>query len=175
MFWNFFCFFLGAIVGAFALMVYIGKTHNPKPGKPQPASPQALEPATSPTISRPAKGKPLDLVGSGEFSCEIVGESNYQSALNNICGGKTEQGHEIDVPAQLQLDNTNAYDPLAVKVCIRGQKVGHLSRVAARHFRATHHAAIDAGVDAFNCMARITGGWDRPDSEGSYGVRLDIA
>ena len=42
----------------------------------------------------------LDLPGPDMFAVEVVGESNYQDALESICAGRTEDGHEFDVRAR---------------------------------------------------------------------------
>lgn len=59
---------------------------------------------------------------------DVVGESNYQPALNAITGrrGWVEVRHECT--AVLVLEPTNPYDPNAVRVEIKGHLVGYLSR-----------------------------------------------
>lgn len=106
----------------------------------------------------------------GKFEGEVVGESHYQEALDQIAGGKTRDGHDLIVEARLVLENDNKHDPLAVVVYIGAEKVGHLSRGAARRFRkeATQNTRV------FLCRARITGGWRDGRSSGYYGVELDM-
>ena len=58
-------------------------------------------------------------------------ESHYQENLDLICGGKTEDGHEKEVPALLFCENDNRYDKNAVRVEINELTVGHLPREAA--------------------------------------------
>ena len=36
---------------------------------------------------------------SEDYPLEVVGESHYQKALNNICGGKDDEGHREEVVA----------------------------------------------------------------------------
>lgn len=59
---------------------------------------------------------------------DVVGESNYQPALRAITGRRewVEVRHECT--AVLVLEPTNPYDPNAVRVEIKGQLVGYLSR-----------------------------------------------
>ena len=109
--------------------------------------------------------------GPGFYEFDIVGESHYQEALNEICGGKVKQGHFKTVTAKLFPEDENPHDPMAVCVQIEGRTVGYLSRENARKMRAQlPHAGV-----FWKVAAKIVGGWD--DGEGSvghYGVKLDI-
>jgi hypothetical protein len=69
--------------------------------------------ASAPT-ARP--GPAEYLVGDGEFLTEVVGESNYQRALETICGGRCEEGHNKHVVATLVLEDSNRHDSNAVRV-----------------------------------------------------------
>jgi len=105
----------------------------------------------------------------GEFDLAVVGESHYQKALDEICGGKTEEGHQRNIEAQLIPEPKNPHDKNAVRVEIAGQTVGYLSQgKALRYAEAFGPKTVTA------CGALITGGWKRKDSEGSYGVSLDL-
>ena len=53
----------------------------------------------------------LHIDGPGEFAFDVVGESHYQSALNKICGGRSEDGYSLDVEAALVHEDDNKYDP----------------------------------------------------------------
>jgi len=117
---------------------------------------------------------PADLLGDGSFPLEIVGESRYQEALDRICGGRTRKGHSLGIPASLVLEDANPKDPLAVRVDIGGQTVGHLAREMARTYRE-RLAAIGQVQPVFACHAWVRGGWDRGgDDVGHYGVRLNV-
>ena len=103
------------------------------------------------------------------FVLPAVGESNYQEALRSICGEPSENGEDRIVDAVLILEDSNPYDPQAVRVDIPGKTVGYLSRANARRFRKSHAEA------STTCKARIRGGWDRGGGDtGSYGVSLDV-
>lgn len=106
----------------------------------------------------------------GKFDGEVVGEANYQDALDRIAGGKTRDGHELEVDARLVLEDDNPHDNKAVQVCIGDETVGYLSRGAARRFRAS----APPNTTVFMCRARIVGGWKRGRDTGHYGVELDI-
>lgn len=115
-----------------------------------------------------------ELPGPGTFSVEIVGESYYQDALNEIAGGKTFEGVEKVVEAQLVLEDSNPKDPKAVRVDVDGRPVGYLSREVARQYRTRLADAGHPQVDAF-CKAVIRGGWDRGGGDtGHFGVWLDL-
>ena len=108
--------------------------------------------------------------GPGDFEIEVVGESHYQDALENITGGKTEDGHEMEKDALLIHHDENPYDNQAVVVSIEGEIVGYLNRKLARQFRVKMKEAGVAGQPAV-CRALIVGGWDRGDGdEGHFGV-----
>lgn len=128
-----------------------------------------LEPAGA----APASSAPLRIVGDGRFDYEIVGESYYQAALDEICGGKCVEGHQIELPAALVPDPTNEHDPNAVKVVIRGKHVGFLARSEAAAYRKALSTA-GRGAATAQTSAKIVGGWDDGEDEGHYGVKLDI-
>lgn len=114
------------------------------------------------------------LDGPGTFSIDIVGESHYQDELEEITGGKTEEGHRMEVDALLVHDDGNRYDNKAVAVSIEGEIVGHLDKKLARQFRKRMAEAGIAGYPAA-CKAYIVGGWDRGGGdEGQFGVKLDL-
>jgi hypothetical protein len=113
------------------------------------------------------------LRGPGLYDFDIVGESYYQDALEEICGGKTIQGHQKEVMAILIHEDNNPKDDKAIRVDIEGMTVGYLERKFAREYRKR---LSEAGYPdlAAACNALITGGWRRYESEGHFGVRLDL-
>lgn len=117
---------------------------------------------------------PEALSGKGAYSLPVVGESHYQDALNQVCGGRTEDGHDREVTATLVLDDGNEYDELAVRVDVRGRTIGYLSRDKARTYR-DRLRELRVTLPAADCPARIRGGWSREGGDdGHYGVRLDL-
>lgn len=112
--------------------------------------------------------------GNGRFQIDVVGESNYQDALNQIVGPKDETSVELVVEAVLVPEPENPYDANAVAVFIHSFQVGYLSRRNAKIWNVELEAM---GVDgcALRVSAMITGGWKRPDGhEGDFGVKLDL-
>lgn len=106
------------------------------------------------------------------FPTSAVGESFYVEALEQICGGRSRAGHDLDRQAMIQLDPTNKHDPAAIKVLIGGRLVGHLSRDDAPR---VGNAMRALGVSSAACAARITGGWrTNQHDEGDFSVRLAI-
>lgn len=130
-------------------------------------------PAAAPV---PHDDGPLHLEGEGDYEFDVVGEGHYQAALSEICGGKCEEGHELEVTAELRLEPDNAYDPNAVAVLIEGRLVGHLPREGAAMFSDV--ARRKGGGRRITCAAMIVGGWSRQRrgtiEEGSFGVKLDL-
>ncbi|MDD2663979.1 MAG: hypothetical protein PHD19_09480 [Dechloromonas sp.] len=106
--------------------------------------------------------------GNGEFDQEVVGESNYQNAIDHAvsCTGKKHGPWETE--AVLRLEDDNPYDEQAVAVHIGPKVVGYLSKKDARRYRkmleSNNLAAGNYIVDA-----KIFGGGEK-----SYGVWLDI-
>lgn len=124
----------------------------------------------------PSRGRPpaLRIIGNGSFGYDVVGESFYQPALDSICGGKTEDGHEHECSAVLVCENDNPHDSNAIAVLISGRKIGHLARSEAAAFRQLlrSHGIENLPV---RCDALVVGGWRRGrGDEGHYGVKLDI-
>jgi len=103
-----------------------------------------------------------------------VGESHHQSAFEDICGPRTEDGENRVVTAVLILDNTNRYDNNAVRVEVEGKTVGYLSRSAASAFR-TRLQNERVTAPNFTCKANIRGGWMSENKEsGMFGIYLDV-
>lgn len=136
--------------------------------------------------------------GNGEFGFDIVGESHYQKALEEITGPKTKEGHALRCTAVFVLEDRNPYDPQAVAICltpripISATHVGYLSRSDARKFRKNIATMANRTPDLMLCRALICGGWDShaeddygdifPPEEsdfsersvGHFGVKLDL-
>lgn len=95
-----------------------------------------------------------NLSGPGTYSVDIVGESNYQSELEQICGGRTDESQEMIVEAVLIHEDDNPYDKKAIRVDIRGKTVGYLSRENARQYRKKLKEAGYSGITA-TCFAKV--------------------
>lgn len=106
------------------------------------------------------------------YPMEAVGESHYQEALENICGGHSRYGHEFECIAILAPEPENRFDSNAVKVSIKGKTVGYLSRQQAGRVSS---AMRELNLLQAGCRAKINGGWrtNQYDS-GYFGVRLSI-
>nr|WP_294849696.1 HIRAN domain-containing protein [uncultured Sphingomonas sp.] len=118
---------------------------------------------------------PILLQGSGQFDFPVVGEANYQQALSNIAGGRSEDSAAHLCAAIFAHDNANPHDDNAVAVVIEGKLIGYLPRDEARQFR-TEIGRLNPDRGAVGCAALITGGWDRGDGDvGHFGVFLDVA
>ena len=111
---------------------------------------------------------------TGQYSQAIVGESHYQNALELASGGRTKDSAEKYLQAHLVLEDSNPHDSLAVRVDIKGQTVGYLSRKIAREYRNRTREAGHSHLEGV-CNAVIRGGWDRgPKEQGYFGVWLDL-
>jgi Ftsk gamma domain len=109
------------------------------------------------------------------YGVDVVGESFYQPALDEIAGGRTTEGCvNREHVAALVPEPQNPYDKQAVAVLIEGRLVGHLSREDARAYAIVIRRCRDA--DRYPAAhATLTGGWDRgADDRGHIGVRLAL-
>lgn len=126
--------------------------------------------------AEPVEQKPRRPSASGpresRLAREIVGESHYQHALADICGGKTPEGHLFACRAELRPEPDNPHDSNAVAVFIQDHKVGYLPKQSAKRYGKAFGAA------SVSCAAQIVGGWRRREGrtwdEGHFGVELDL-
>ena len=119
--------------------------------------------------------EPVHLARGDGYTFEAAGESHRQEVLDAICGGKCEEGHNLEVTAQLLLIEGNPYDPNAVGVFVNSQLVGYVPRHVAPHMRA-EILRLSPDERPVTCDAQIVGGWDRGHgAEGHYGIRLSLS
>jgi hypothetical protein len=104
----------------------------------------------------------------GRFEFEVVGESNYQSAIKSIAASSTQ------CVASIVPEDDNKFDQLAVRIDIQSKTVGYMSKDDARSFRKLL-SKNKIGGKVTSCDATITGGFVlRDGSQANYGVCLDI-
>jgi hypothetical protein len=105
---------------------------------------------------------------------EVVGESHYQAALGELCGGHNRTGHDRVCRARLAPEPTNLYDANAMKVTIDGRVVGYAPREQAARLKA-EAARVGRPGAVIVAEAVIRGGWrTNQHDEGHFGVRLGI-
>ena len=111
---------------------------------------------------------------SGGFLEQVVGESNYQDALEAASAGRPTDGVGYECVATLRAEPTNPDDPNAIRVELDGRLIGYLNRGAAHSFRPTADRLAAAG-QVGTCQARIVDAWEREDSDrGRLRVILDL-
>ncbi len=111
---------------------------------------------------------------SGDFDFEIVGEANYQEAIQRLAGEHNQYGAATNCVATLVPEDDNPYDDKAVRVDISGLTVGYLCKEDARSFRRRLGAKKLSG-QITTCDAVINGGGTRKSGERlHYGVQLDM-
>ena len=109
----------------------------------------------------------------GSTRQEVKGESHYQDSLSKICGGRTRDGHELDVIAELKPEPSNEFDANAVAVFVQGRQVGYLPKAQAAKLQLSIARLAKSERGGVGCRAQIVGGWDRgPSDQGHFGVRL---
>lgn len=129
---------------------------------------------TGTSAGQAASEPPFHWPTLGEYDFEVVGESNYQRALQRLAGNHGTESADVEVVAELHPEDNNRHDPKAVAVRVGGQTVGYLSREDARSFRRRLGQKGLSSVTT-TCGAQIVGGGTRRSGEKlSYGIRLDI-
>lgn len=114
------------------------------------------------------------LPGSGRYSSDVVGESNYQEAFQRVCGEPTYEGVDEFVVASLLREPENPYDRNAISVWVDGMRVGYLSKQKALKFRDLVDG-IHKQDQVPTCNANIRGGWENSEGrQGLYGIWLDL-
>lgn len=111
---------------------------------------------------------PADIEAEGNFDFEIVGESNYQQAIERVLPPQpaVEGKVRIYTLATIATEDDNEYDDKAVVVAIDRRTVGYLCRDDARRYRRWRkkHGAPDPAT----CRCVIVGGGMK-----DYGIWLD--
>jgi hypothetical protein len=116
----------------------------------------------------------IELLGNSGFDFEVVGESHYQSDLERIAGGRSDESAEVFCNAYLVPEPYNPHDKNAVAIKIYDSIVGYLSRDDAEVFIYELKSAGYPSSTRVRVKAVIVGGWLRQNSQGSFGVKLDV-
>lgn len=108
---------------------------------------------------------------SGDYAVQVVGESRFQRELEQISGGRTEDGVDCELAAALVLDGAGSF-----AVFLGQQRVGSLSRETADMLFAKLDEIGAQRDSVVRCGAVIRGGWWRDGGAdvGMFGVRLDF-
>jgi hypothetical protein len=109
---------------------------------------------------------------TGDYASHVEVESDYQVALEQIVGGRSEDEVQFECTAFLVPESDNPDEPNAVAVHISGWIVGYLDREESEQY-CTFLGSSDLNGVA-SCDAFIYGGWKRQESEGYFAVRLDL-
>lgn len=119
--------------------------------------------------------RPLHLARGRGYTFDVVGEANYQDALDHICGGKCDDGYNLETTAQLCFQEDNPHDSNAVAVLMERKVVGYIPRDKAAWFRS-EILKVNPEERPVICDAKVVGGWYRGrGDEGHYGVKLSLA
>jgi len=114
------------------------------------------------------------LSSSEQYSTKVVGTSFCQENLIRVCGPKKAASVELEVAAELVLENDNQADVNAVAVLVDGLKVGYLPKREAMIHRIFIYGS-DYSKDRLICIGKISGGWDNGYGNcGHYGVAVEL-
>jgi hypothetical protein len=151
-------------------------TEVPAPASQTVAAPESSPPPRLQTINgRDESSLPANAVLLGsQGRIDVRGESYYQVALNQVCGGKSPEGHSRKVLAILKHDPTNINDSNAVEIHVDGLMVGFMGRQAAAQYRPIADLLTQKGKIGA-ARAYIAGGWQKGADEGLYGITLELS
>lgn len=108
------------------------------------------------------------------FNVKAVGEAQFQAEIGSIVGGRCEEGHACEVPAELVLAGDDR-DPEAIGILINSRPVGRLPDEISALVRPPLIALMREGKPV-TCRAKIVGGWDRGIGDrGYFGVKLSLS
>lgn len=99
---------------------------------------------------------PRETLLEGGRLINVAGESHYQQALRDLCGGDPQQPVRREFEALLVPEPDNAFDPNAVRVEIGGRLVGYLPRDEAVAYGPTLSALERRGRQGA-CEALVSG------------------
>jgi hypothetical protein len=110
---------------------------------------------------------------SGDFNCEVVGESHYQQALQ-LAADLQADNPDAPLLALLTPETNNPHDSHAVSVRLGQHLVGYLPRESARAYRKLL-ARSGKGLIPVYAHAELTGGFDLADGTKAHiGIMLDL-
>ncbi|WP_394180421.1 hypothetical protein [Yoonia maritima] len=115
----------------------------------------------------------IELAHTRGFTQDVVGEASYQKALTKITGGKRDRSAKHYCAALLICETGNRYDKNAVAVKIDNRLVGYLPKDVALGYRS-ELAQLASSLPNAVVRAKIVGGWKQHDSEGHFGVKLNL-
>jgi hypothetical protein len=127
----------------------------------------------------PAPGSPITL--DEEYPFQVVGDFHYQEALREIVENSDDPGTDWQhsgahcrVSAWIVPEEGNSSDPLAVRIEIDGQTVGHLCRADARRYQQLMCGSRVpvAGLIVGGGSVQSAGGEATDSGIGYFGVRL---
>lgn len=109
------------------------------------------------------------------WTVEVVGESNFQSAIAGHYRRSGGVDSDLKCEAELVPEPTNPHDENAIPVQIGGLTVGYLPRDRAKEYRA-QIAKLPQLNAAISCSAKIVGGHQLEDGEPAhFGVKLNVS
>jgi hypothetical protein len=130
---------------------------------------------TEQAVFGPGQRKRCAIVkGNNAFTFPIVGESHYQSELEQIAiaHAHARRRGRFLIPALLVPEPNNFFDKYAVAVQINRRTVGYLTFEAGPMLLK---ALADGGFDCAACAAAISGGEDLNDGTiAAFSVKLDV-
>jgi hypothetical protein len=172
---------IGVIIGALintsfgiGSFIFFGSAVTINYLRKQDKNQQKVSALSIPKLNYPVSTSSFEWPATGGCYFDIVGESHYQPALEEIAGDHGDKGVHKSCKAFLIQEDDNQHDNKAVRVEINGYTIGYLDRESARSFRRRLGAKHLSG-QITSCGAEIKGGWIMENGQrASYGVALDI-
>ena len=108
----------------------------------------------------------------GDQQVDVVGEDEYQDALERLAGGRSKSGVIKPVIALLSREPDHPHDKNAVRVDVDGETVGYIEKWNAKDIQPLLLRLETAGRPAW-VRGSIVGGWEDNYGDSMFRVRLD--
>lgn len=128
-----------------------------------------------PTSSLESKeaAKTLQWEGDSLFQLKTTGASYYRDAILKITNLEPDKNAFFPCIAILSPEDDNPHDSSAIKVIIKGHKVGYLPRAFAAMYHA-YFKKFSLPVQDVACEALITKGYYSNEATYEFAIELDI-
>jgi hypothetical protein len=108
----------------------------------------------------------------GDVQVDVVGESDYQAALEKLAGGPSRSGVMDAVIALLSREPDHPHEKNAIRVDLGDETVGYIEKWNAREVQPLMQKLEKAGRPAW-VRAWIVSGWEDDRGDNNYRIRID--
>jgi len=109
---------------------------------------------------------------TGEVQVDVVAESDYQEALEQLVGGRSKSGAMKAVIALLSREPEHPHEKNAIRVDVGSETVGYIEKWNAKEIQPLMQKLEKAGRPAW-VRAWVVGGWEDDGGDDAFRIRLD--